>query len=139
MITQEFLTYSKPYLIGQVADTSLSQIDSYASEGTIEFGTPVVRGTDKEKQVKKSDTKTDFLGIAVRNDTQSSGLYPDKTMVSVMTQGRVVVKVKEDAEAGSDAYVYADASIGATKAEGLKIGTFFNSATKDNLIILEIR
>lgn len=139
MQTEDFLTYSKPYLIGQVADTSSRQIDSYAAEGEIEFGDPVIRGTDKSSQVKKSNSKTEFLGVAVRNDTLSAGLYREKVMVSVMTRGRIVVKVKEDAEAGSDAYVYADATIGVTKTDGLKIGTFFNSAAKDSLIILEIR
>lgn len=138
MQTQEFLTYSQPYLVGQVADTSLRQIDSFIAEGTVEFGTPVIRGTDKTCQVKQSNSKTEFLGIAVRDVIQTSGNYPNKKMVAVLTKGRIVIKVKEEVEAGGEAYVYADNTIGKTKAEGLKIGTFLNNAGKDGLVILEI-
>ena len=63
MQTQEFLTYSQAYVIGQIADTSLRQIDSYVAEGKIEFGAPVIRGTDKARQVKQTNSKTEFLGL----------------------------------------------------------------------------
>ena len=136
---EEFLTYSVPRLIGQVADTSLKQIDSYVAENEIGFGEAVKRGTDTAKQVKKLDNITNFLGIAVRDEKQTEGKYIPNTMVSVMTLGRVVVKTTEPVVAGDKAYVHADGTINKTDASGLLIGMFMNNQpTANELVILEI-
>jgi len=139
MQTEDFLTYSIPRLIGQNADTSLSQIDSYVAENSIEFGEAVKRGTDTSKQVKKLDNITDFLGIAVRNERRTEGNYPKNTMVSVMSFGRVVVHTTEAVVAGDLAYVHADGTFNKTATDGLLIGTFMNNQpTANNLVIMQI-
>jgi hypothetical protein len=135
----EFKTYSVPFIIGQIADSSLNQIDSYASEADIKFGTAVRRGTNKDKQVLPSDGK-EFLGIALRDDIQRKDFYAAKSMVSVMTKGRVVVKVAEAVVAGDKAYLHANGTFSKTAGEeGLEIGIFASTQeSENNLAILEI-
>lgn len=138
----DFNTYSTPMIIGQRADCSLSQIDSYAAEADIEFGTAIRRGTDKARQVLPSNGR-EFLGIALRNDLCADGLYKAKTMVSVLTKGRVVVKVTQVVVAGDKAYLHADGTfngaIGDGENKGLEVGIFASTqASENNLAILEI-
>jgi hypothetical protein len=140
MQTQDFLTYSIPRLIGQHADTSLTQIDSYVAENVIGFGMPVIRGADPSKQVKPSGTEyTKTFGIAIRNDLRPEGEYPADTMVSVITFGRVVVRVNEAVKAGDKAYVHANNVFSKTAAAGHQVGLFAsNQDTLNELAILEI-
>lgn len=138
----DFNTYSTPMIIGQRADCSLNQIDSFAAEAEIAFGTAIRRGTDKAKQVLPSDGK-EFLGIALRDDLCTAGLYKAKTMVSVLTKGRVAVKVTEAVVAGDKAYLHANGTFNKTEGEGdnkgLEIGIFAGTqALENNLAILEI-
>ena len=134
----DFSMYSEPFVIGQRADCSLNQIDSYVAEANIEFGTAVKRGTTKDKQVLPSDGK-EFLGIALRNDLCAAGLYKAKAMVSVLTKGRVAVMVTEAVVAGDKAYVHADGTFNKTAEDGLEIGTFASTQeSENNLVILEI-
>lgn len=138
----DFNMYSKPFVIGQRADCSLNQIDSFAAEADIKFGTAVRRGTKKDKQVLPSDGK-EFLGIALRDDIQRKNFYSAKNMVSVMTKGRVVVKVAEAVIAGDKAYLQADGTFTKIKGEGktigLEIGIFASTQElENNLAILEI-
>lgn len=142
MQTEDFLTYSVPRLIGQVADTSLQQIDSYVAADTIAFGAPVIRVLDKEKYIKHLDLLTEpgsFLGIAVRNEMQTSGEYLENDMVSVLTFGRVVVTVNASVEAGDKAYLHDGGIINGDGTSGIQIGTFINTQLIPNeLVILEI-
>lgn len=136
----DFKTYSTAMLIGQIADSSLNQIDSYAAEATILFGTAVKRGTKKDKQVLPNDGITEFLGIALRDDICRSASYPKGSMVSVMTKGRVVVRTTEAVVAGEAAYVHADGTFNKTATDGLEIGIFASTQALDNeLVILEIK
>lgn len=134
----DFEIYSKPFIIGQHADCSLTQIDSYAAEAEIKFGTAVMRGTDKEKQVLPSNGK-EFLGIALRDNIQRNDFYSAKSMVSVMTKGRIVIKTTEAVIAGDKAYVHADGTFNKTATDGLETGIFFSAAAENNLVILEIK
>lgn len=136
----DFKTYMNPSIIGQIADTSLRQIDSYAAEATIQFGTAVKRGTKKDKQCLPLNSITEFLGIALRNDLCTGGNYPVGAVVSVMTKGRVVVKTTEAVVAGEAAYVHADGTFNKTAENGLEIGIFASTQALDNeLVILEIK
>lgn len=139
----DFKTYSTPFILGQVADSSLKQIDSYAAEADIKFGAAVMRGTNKDSQVMLSNGK-EFLGIALRDDIQQRAFYPAKAMVSVMTKGRVVVRATEAVIAGDIAYLHPDGTFNKTEGEEgqecLAIGIFASSIeVKDNLVILEIK
>ena len=137
---EDFSTYSVPFLIGMRADSSLCQIDSYVAEGDISFGSAVKRGTDKSKQCLALDNIDAFLGVALRNDLRTEGIHKAKSMVSVMTKGRVVVKVAEAVVAGDKAYVHADGSFNKTADSGYEIGIFAsNQASENELVILEIK
>jgi len=150
---KDFKMYAEPFLIGQRADTSLCQIDSYAAEANIDFGTAVKRGTSKDKQCLPLGASTEFLGIALRDDLQRVGFLKTKSMISVLTKGRVVVKTTEAVVAGDIAYVHKDGSINninnineagddednAEEPDGLKIGVFVSTQKSANeLVILEI-
>lgn len=135
----DFNMYSKPFIVGQRADCSLNQIDSFVAEADIKFGSAVKRGTNKDKQALPSDG-AEFLGIALRDDLATSGLYKAKTIVSVMTKGRVAVMTTEAVVAGDKAYLQTDGSFNKTKGEnGLEIGTFASTQElENNIAILEI-
>ena len=149
---KDFNMYSKQFLIGQRADTSLCQIDSYAAESNIQFGSAVKRGTNKDKQCLPLGDSTEFLGIALRDDIQRVGWLKEKSMISVMTKGRVVVRTTAAVVAGDTAYVQADGSINnnsnineeeeeeeAAEAAGVEIGVFASTQASENeLVILEI-
>lgn len=136
----DFKTYSTSMIIGQIADSSLNQIDSYAAETPIKFATAVKRGTKKSKQCLPLDGIESFLGIALRNDICRSDFYPKQSMVSVMTKGRVVVNTSEAVIAGDKAYVHADGTFNKTSEDGLEIGIFVSSQESENkLVILELR
>lgn len=75
---------SNPFLLGNLLDGSISQVDSYVAEidllgaTSIPFGHPVVLGTDPTRQVKRaftgtSATVTSFIGIALRQNQLPSG------------------------------------------------------------------
>ena len=137
---KDFKTYSIPTIIGQVADSSLNQIDSYVAEDDIKFGSVVKRGTKKDKQALPNDGIKEFLGIAVRNDLSREGLYRAKDMVSVMTRGRVAVLTAEAVVAGDKAYFHADGTINKTQKDGIAIGSFASTQESGNqLVILEIK
>lgn len=122
------------------ADSSLCQIDSYAAEGNINFGSAVKRGTDKSKQCLALDDAGSFLGVALRNDIHTEGIHKAKSMVSVMTKGRVVVRTTEAVTAGDKAYVNANGSFNKTAESGYEIGIFVSSQASENeLVILEIK
>ena len=136
---EDFSMYSERFIIGQRADSALCQIDSYAAESDIKFGSAVKRGSDKDKQCLPLDAVDNFLGIALRDDLQREGVITAKSMVSVMTKGRVVVQVTEAVVAGDKAYVHADGSFNKTSEDGLLIGVFASTQdSKDELTILEI-
>ena len=80
----KYSLYAKPFTLGNLYDTSLYQVDSFAAETLIPFGAPVIRGTDTRKQVKLATvgaTPTSFIGIALRQSQMPSGgiLAPDDT------------------------------------------------------------
>lgn len=105
---------SKPYFLGQILDTSLTQVDSYAAETAISFGQPVQLGTDPTKQVKALVAGGTLWGIAIESNFASAGgvlstnttteqvvnvtsnnthTYPIGSMVPVVKVGRVVIQV----------------------------------------------
>ena len=149
---KDFNMYSKQFLIGQRADTSLCQIDSYVAESNIQFGSAVKRGTNKDKQCLPLGDSTEFLGIALRDDIQRVGWLKENSMISITTKGRVVVRTAAAVVAGDTAYVHADGSINnisnineegevaEDEVASVEIGIFASTQESENeLVILEIK
>lgn len=108
---------SAAFLLGQVYDTGLAQIDGYFAEEDIPFGSFVQTGTTSTGGnaffVKKLAPKGRFMGVAIRDQAQPVGAtlatasttdsmstivnsfesFPKGSAVSVMKLGRVAVMI----------------------------------------------
>lgn len=94
-----------PALKGMKADSTLDTVDSYAAEGNIDAGDPVILGSNPAEQVKKASQPSDaatVIGVALHEhvDPKDGHTYPEGKAVSVMTSGDVYVEVAEDVTAG---------------------------------------
>lgn len=91
---------------GMKADSRLDFKATGIAEGTVGFGVGLQRGTDKEFQVLPIDDSGDtFYGVALYEESQTSGNYPDTKPVNVLRQGSVVVESAVAVNAGEAAYV----------------------------------
>ena len=121
---------------GMVADMSGSVIDSYAAEGSIEFGAGVELGTDPDKQVATFAGGT-FAGVAkfIQNE---DGVYADKDTVSVVSSGRVIVDTLEvDVDAGDTAYIVDATGVWTNvSTDATAVGTFKTSGA--GLVIVDL-
>ena len=104
-----------PAFKGQLADTTAHVIDSFASEGGVEPGTLVMRGTDTAKQVKQIKADTDSakaIGIAVHvHKEPENPYYPTGYSVPVITFGDVYVEAGADVKAGDTVAIKAAGGI----------------------------
>lgn len=127
---------------GQKYDIRPDVVQSFAAEGVVAFGAPVMRGTNPEKQVELSDA-TAFLGVAVfthtvENDGTATG-YADKDTVSVLTEGAVwVVSSVDTVVAGEVAYVTSAGAYTNIEGTNLAIGTFLTSGDTGDLVVVEL-
>lgn len=98
-------------LVGQIADTTNRTVLSFSAEEAIEFGRPLMRGTDKERQCKNfvADVgrTNKFLGISVRDPNRINGAYATKDSVSVMDVGSIWVGLTTGLliQPGDNAYI----------------------------------
>lgn len=123
---------------GQLFDLRTNTIESFAAEVEVPFGSGVKRGTDPEKQVVLADDDG-FLGIAVFTHTEIEGLYPEKSVVSVLTKGAVYVESSvAGVTAGEKAYITDAGAFTNVEASNLEVGTFLSSAGENELVVLEI-
>jgi len=106
---------------GQKADAGFDDVNSYAAEGTVPFGTGVVLGTDPAKQVAVASADTEsFTGVALFTHRVTQGIdqaatageqystgaeYRNGDTVNVLRRGRVYVEVTAEVAAGDDAFV----------------------------------
>ena len=129
-------------LVGQIADTTNRNIVSYAAETAILFGHPLMRGTNPETQCKYfaadvGRTKK-FLGISVRNPIQIDGVYPIKSMVSIIDYGRVWVTLTAGLTivAGDNAYLnqVTNNITNVSTADQIPIGRFQSGGTSNGMI-----
>lgn len=90
---------------GMKADASLDNVDSYAAEGNVNAGEPVILGTNPAGQVKTATAAQGaaVIGVALFQhvDPQQGATYPDGKSVSVMSSGDVYVTAGVDVTAGS--------------------------------------
>lgn len=107
-----YTPYNDPLQLGNIADTSLRQLDSFLAEGVVGIAKAVIRGTNKERQVQQAGTgagtAANIVGIAILTQSveqTSSGVvqFNDKTAVPVMRKGRVVIETNDAVIAGTKA------------------------------------
>jgi hypothetical protein len=97
-----YTQYMSAGVAGMKVDSREDEVESFAAEGAVSFGAPVVAGTDTAVQVKQG-TGT-FRGVALRTSAvsrQASGTdgYADTDAVNVLRKGMVWVPVLEDVAA----------------------------------------
>lgn len=115
-------------LAGLKYDIGNASTLSYTADAEINFGSAVVAGSD-ENHVKLPAASSDkFLGIALRTqamipNADGSSSYKAKDAVSVLSQGRVYVKVEEAVAAGDSVFVRYASGVG-----GSVPGLFRNDA-----------
>lgn len=91
---------------GMKSDVTVDVVDSFASEGGVDPGEAVIRGTDPAKQVKAVAAAEDIakvIGIAVhthKDPNENGKYYEDGYCLPVMTFGDVYVEVGDDVTAG---------------------------------------
>ncbi len=104
--------------IGQIADSSMRDVISYSAEDKIPVGFPVMRGTNKDRQVLRFNggTTNEMVGIAIRSMSSTVGSYSDvypqpyyaiKSTVGVLNKGRMWVPLygTQTVVAGNIAYI----------------------------------
>lgn len=147
--------YNDPLQLGNIADTSLRQIDSFLAEGPVGIATAVIRGTNKARQCIAASTAAGqgalIVGISVLSQSieqaQITGLvqYADMDSVPVMRKGRIVVNTFDAVVAGAVANFHlpsggwTDAAVGTgiEATVGVKV-VFVTGTTGAGLAIVEI-
>lgn len=143
-----------PAFAGMKADNSVDVCDSFASEGGVNPGDVVVRGTDTQKQCKvpAAVTSTDtILGIAVHvhrePPEQGVAYYEDGYVLPVMSFGDIYVVAGGDVKAGDPVAVTIDKGK-VTYSKGTKSDsantivpglTFLDDGAKDDLVRVRVR
>lgn len=129
---------------GQKYDIRPDVVMSFAAEGAIVPGAPVMRGTDPDKQALVSDA-SGFLGVALFTQAMENSLsagaaeYGDTEVVSVLTQGAVYVTASVDTVIGGEtAYVTAAGEFTNVEATNLAVGEFLTSGDTGDLVVLSI-
>lgn len=137
---------------GMKADTTVDTVDSFASEGGVNPGDPVIRGTDPDKQVKTAAASngSSVIGIAVhthKDPNESGAYYEEGYSVPVMTSGDVYVPVGEDVTAGGavalgtveGAVSFIKASSTLTTSFSVPNMTYLDSGSEGDLVRVRIR
>lgn len=138
-----------PAFKGQLADTTAHVIDSFASEGGVEPGTLVMRGTDTSKQVKQINAGTDSakaIGIAVHvHKEPETPYYPTGYSVPVITFGDVYVEAGADVKAGDTVAIktngdHVDYVASSTdEAKALTGFTYLDSVSQGEIVRVRVR
>lgn len=143
-----------PAFAGMKVDNSVDVCDSFASEGGVNPGDVVVRGTDTQKQCKvpAAVTSTDtILGIAVHvhrePPEQGVAYYEDGYVLPVMSFGDIYVVAGGDVKAGDPVAVTIDKGK-VTYSKGTKSDsantivpglTFLDDGAKDDIVRVRVR
>lgn len=135
-------------LPGTLATFHNKFVMSFSAEALIEFGVPLRRGTDPEKQVDEwQDVITvPVVGISLSNaanvvdtPTAHDGYYVTARAVSVLQRGRVWVTTNVNVVAGDKAYVTAGSGAFTNIAtNNLLVGSFQTSGLAGTTVVLEV-
>ena len=129
---------------GQLADSRDNTVLSFAAEGAIAFGIPVMRGT-AGNQVVISDASS-FVGVSLfehnhenEYQTTNGAEYLDGEAVSVLSQGSVLVASSVDSvAAGEVAYVTSAGAFTNVSTDNLEVGEFESAGDTGDLVVLTI-
>lgn len=144
---------SAPAFAGMKGDISFDVCDSFASEGGVNPGEAVIRGTDAAFQCKAASTTGDgakVIGIAVHVHrepaTGSNKYYEAGYCLPVMSFGDVYVKAGGDVTAGDAVAVVLATGVfvknpstttaGTEKIDGM---TFIDSGASGDLVRIRVR
>lgn len=142
-----------PAIHGMKADSTVDTVDSYAAEGNVNAGDPVILGTDPAEQVKTATSTqgASVVGVALftHQDPQQAATYPEGKAVPVMTSGDVFVKVGSAVTAGTGvaidsltgglSYIAKDAAGDTAYRTELPNCTFLDSGSAGDLVKIRIR
>lgn len=138
--------YMAPAFAGMLADATLGTVDSFLAETAIGFGVPVIRGTNKARQVKPVSTGGDaakVIGIAIHDQCHEQSAYNAKDAVNVLTAGRAWVQVAVAVVAGDAAGVSEVAATKWGKVDATYLAVtgakFISSAAANGFAIVEIK
>ena len=92
-----------PGFPGMKANATADVVDSFACEGGVNPGEPVVRGTDPEHQAKKAAASEKPIGIALHihkepPESDAEAYFPDGYSLSILTSGDVWVTLCRKAQ-----------------------------------------
>lgn len=142
-------TYSQNQPIafaGLLADVTISTVDSFLAEAAIGFGVPVIRGTDKARQVKAVSVAGDaakVIGFTVHDQCHEQAAFAVKDTVNVLTAGRAWVQVAVAVVAGDAAGVSEVAATKWGKVDATYLAVtgakFISSAAANGFAIVEIK
>lgn len=144
MTQTSFQLYSDKWAVGQIADNSINQIDSFIASTIIHFGSAVMRTVvDNVKSEKKvsafsGTTAGTCIGFAVRREMELTGQYEIGDQIDVLRIGRIITIVKDSFNIKADdlAYLYADGAIGNTTNDAhILIGRFITNHKIENINI----
>lgn len=144
---------------GMKADVTVDVVDSFASEGGIDPGEAVIRGTDPQKQVKAVAVAADvaeIIGIAVhthKDPVEGGKYYEDGYCLPVMTFGDVYVEAGGDVTAGGavaiivgdDGPIFvahgATATVGGSTVTATDVNgmTYLESGSEGDIVAVRIR
>lgn len=125
------LSYGYDMEIGQpglLFDIGNNSVLTYRAEENIGFGFGLVKGTGDQDALLPVDGLGEFVGVAIRTqaveqDASGDAFYAEKSAVSVLTRGRIYVRVEQDVVLGDPVFLRF-----AVGAPGTVIGEFRKDA-----------
>ena len=135
---------------GMKANVTVDVVDSFASEGGVNPGEAVYRGTNPDKQVKAVAAAADIskvIGIAVhthKDPNETGKYYEEGYSVPVMTSGDIYVVAGDDVVAGTpvamkigtDGPAFVSVGDSATTISGM---TYLTSGAEGDIVAIRIR
>jgi hypothetical protein len=140
----DYSLYPRRALPGLIADISPHTVGSFAAEGKIYAGAPLVRGADPAHTVKMAAAGQGESVFAVAayeyKDAVGGALYRDKQTVSALRAGSIYVEVAGEVTPGAPAYLSIDGGRPKFSAAGeaLGVGVVFESAAEDGLALVSV-
>lgn len=135
---------------GMKASTAVDTVRSFAAEGGVNPGDPVMRGSDPDRQIKAVTAAADAakaIGIAVHTHREPRDpYYEEGYAVPVMTMGDIYIEVAGEVTAGAKAALLAGAegklgyvASGVSGAVDLPGITYLESGVAGDLVAVHIK